>query len=577
MKWHWFNENGFLRGDEIARIRREQIFRTDRKAGRVSQHYSNNDLKAKGILMANESSKQMIRRSADRRFSTRWIVGSGIDIGCGSDPLTKLRDFFPLMTSLKPWDLDDGDAMLMNTEQDETYDFVHSSHCLEHLTDPNVAIENWIRICKPGGHLIITVPDEDMYEQGVWPSTFNYDHKWTFTISKHKSWSPKSISLCGYLEKFADEIEVLKIEKLDSGFVYNSPRIDQTLGPLAESAIEIILKKRRGKTPETGETGKAKKSTKDQLELSKRFLEGVHHQQMGNNLEAIKAYQDILQSQPENLAALNNLSILLPPASAEKSLRIALSIEPNYLDALVNLGLRLLERKQYLEAREVARRALSLSPDNKSAVYIIDKSDAATSENMDVACNTTQSPNSSPETLYTRALDAENSGKTKNAIEFAEQAIAIDNNHINSHILLGRQLLKSGDFQRGAEEIGWIWHGKIHGSQIGAFLDETGNLVPQHGKRVVISADSGIGDSLQLFRYATLLKSTGATVIIECQPEIERLVKSMQGVDEVYVQGRLSGHYDIRVPLHNLIGAFRTCLESIPNTVPYFQPNRFRS
>src|ERR1700726_4280963 len=155
--------------------------------------------------MANETTKQMVRRSSDRRFSTRWIIGDGIDIGWGPDPLLNLADFFPLVKALRPRDLPDGDAILMAGVEDATYDFVHSSHCLEHLVDPFLAMTHWIRICKEEGHLLVTVPDEDLYEQGVWPSTFNSDHKWTFTILKFRSWSPRSISVIRLLERFQED------------------------------------------------------------------------------------------------------------------------------------------------------------------------------------------------------------------------------------------------------------------------------------------------------------------------------------------------------------------------------------
>lgn len=63
--------------------------------------------------MANETSKQMLWRSSDRRFITRWILGDSIDIGCGGDRLSKVSDRCSLMKSLKPWDFPVGDAMLM--------------------------------------------------------------------------------------------------------------------------------------------------------------------------------------------------------------------------------------------------------------------------------------------------------------------------------------------------------------------------------------------------------------------------------------------------------------------------------
>lgn len=134
--------------------------------------------------------------------------------------------------------------MLMAGVAPESYDFVHSSHCLEHTVDPTVALGNWIRICKRGGHLVVTVPDEDLYEQGVFPSTFNPDHKWTFTIGKAQSWCPKSINVIELIGQFTHEVEILKIELLDSGFIYGRERQDQTWGTLAESAIEIVLRKK---------------------------------------------------------------------------------------------------------------------------------------------------------------------------------------------------------------------------------------------------------------------------------------------------------------------------------------------
>lgn len=194
-----------------------------------------------------ESSKAMVRRNFDARFANRWLVGSGIDIGAGNDSLGMFAASLPRMTALRAWDLPDGDAMLMQGVADESFDFVHSSHCLEHLQDPNVALANWIRICKPGGHLVVMVPDEDLYEQGVFPSTFNDDHKWTFTVGKAESWSPRSINVVELVYRFSAVVAVQKIEVLDAGFYYDAQRFDQTMLPTGESAIEFVLRKR---TPE---------------------------------------------------------------------------------------------------------------------------------------------------------------------------------------------------------------------------------------------------------------------------------------------------------------------------------------
>lgn len=133
---------------------------------------------------------------------------------------------------------------IMSSCLDNTFDFVVSSHCLEHMVDVCEALKNWIRIVKEGGYLIITVPDEDLYEQNQWPSVYNKDHKHTFTIYKSKSWYDTSINVLDLLIAFSDFIEIEKIEKINDFYNFNVSKMDQTLHPNIESCIEIILKKR---------------------------------------------------------------------------------------------------------------------------------------------------------------------------------------------------------------------------------------------------------------------------------------------------------------------------------------------
>lgn len=190
-----------------------------------------------------ETGKSIFSKIKDSRYATRYLVGQGIDIGAGSDSLGLYGEFFPLMQSCRAWDLPDGDAELMNSVGDDCFDFVHSSHCLEHMVDPKRALDNWLRILKPGGHLICLVPDEDLYEQGIFPS-INPDHLHTFTIYKSKSWCSRSINVLTLLEQVSYSVQILKIELLDATYRYNhTDRFDQTTTPIGECAIEFILKK----------------------------------------------------------------------------------------------------------------------------------------------------------------------------------------------------------------------------------------------------------------------------------------------------------------------------------------------
>ncbi|MDQ6627564.1 MAG: class I SAM-dependent methyltransferase [Pseudomonadota bacterium] len=88
-----------------------------------------------------------------------------------------------------------GDANHVSAFAPGSFDCVYSSHCLEHVYDPVDTLMNWWSLVKRGGTLFLIVPDEDLYEQGVFPSRFNSDHKSTFTLAKKQSWSPRSFNV----------------------------------------------------------------------------------------------------------------------------------------------------------------------------------------------------------------------------------------------------------------------------------------------------------------------------------------------------------------------------------------------
>jgi SAM-dependent methyltransferase len=191
-----------------------------------------------------EMSKSILRRQRDPNFVTRYFKGAGVDIGGFPDPLSLYTEFFPLVESLRIWDLEDGDAELMQSVENDAFDFVVSSHCLEHLRDPYIGLANWFRILKPGGYLVVTIPEEDLYEQGTWPSNKNLDHKWSFTVWKERSWAPQSVNVLTLLQSLGEKADIRSIGVEDSGYRYSVPNFDQTLTPTAESAIEFIVRKK---------------------------------------------------------------------------------------------------------------------------------------------------------------------------------------------------------------------------------------------------------------------------------------------------------------------------------------------
>ena len=58
---------------------------------------------------------------------------------------------------------------------DHAYDFILSSHCLEHVANPLAALREWRRVTRPGGHLLLALPD---------PSR-TFDHRRPVTTLAH--------------------------------------------------------------------------------------------------------------------------------------------------------------------------------------------------------------------------------------------------------------------------------------------------------------------------------------------------------------------------------------------------------
>lgn len=140
----------------------------------------------------------------------RALSGKGLDIGAGDDPVRP---------DVQVFDVEHGDANRVTAfvTELESFDYVYSSHCLEHMHDPAVTLADWWALVKPGGTMIVIVPDEDLYEQGYWPSIFNSDHKATFTISKQKSWSPVSRNLLD-LGRGLPNAEIVSVRLQDDNY-----------------------------------------------------------------------------------------------------------------------------------------------------------------------------------------------------------------------------------------------------------------------------------------------------------------------------------------------------------------------
>jgi SAM-dependent methyltransferase len=120
-----------------------------------------------------------------------WSVAgkSGIEIGGPSHEFSKagLIPIYPLLGSLQTcnytqwnlWSQDKvnyvHDATKLESIEDGKYDFLLACHVLEHVANPLKALNEWHRVLKPGGSLLVLLPDKN----------HTFDHRRPYTTFEH--------------------------------------------------------------------------------------------------------------------------------------------------------------------------------------------------------------------------------------------------------------------------------------------------------------------------------------------------------------------------------------------------------
>lgn len=181
-----------------------------------------------------ETAKAYSRRLEEGYFD-KYCQGSGIDIGYGGD-LLRLPDH--VRAHVRPWDIGNGDATLMNGIPAATFDFVYSSHCLEHVYFPVTALRNWWRILKPGGFLLLNIPHRDLYEKRLrLPSAWNSDHKTFWLVSRNEP--PNTYGIVPLIRQELEDAFILRAEPVTSGWQATPPD-EHSIG---EFSIEVVVQK----------------------------------------------------------------------------------------------------------------------------------------------------------------------------------------------------------------------------------------------------------------------------------------------------------------------------------------------
>lgn len=175
-----------------------------------------------------ETTKARERRKREGFFE-KFCTGRGLDVGYGGDILTP---------NCVGWDMEHGDAQYLRGVPDESYDFVSSSHTLEHMVDPAVSLKNWWRVVRPGGYLILYLPHRDLYEKKkTLPSRWNLDHKHFFLLNDNEP--PDTLGVLPLIARSLDGYEVMEARDCSEGHTITDPELHSN----GEYSIEVVLKK----------------------------------------------------------------------------------------------------------------------------------------------------------------------------------------------------------------------------------------------------------------------------------------------------------------------------------------------
>lgn len=106
----------------------------------------------------------------------KYITGDILDVACGGDKI--IPDAIGFDGRYLPGvdiigNHDDLWVKVRGTRKDnhfiDVFDTIFSSHFLEHCPDQYTTITTWLTMLKPGGHLILYLPDGDHYDNKANP------------------------------------------------------------------------------------------------------------------------------------------------------------------------------------------------------------------------------------------------------------------------------------------------------------------------------------------------------------------------------------------------------------------------
>jgi hypothetical protein len=277
--------------------------------------------------------------------------------------------------------------------------------------------------------------------------------------------------------------------------------------------------------------------------LSEQTLTAWNFHWAGDHARAEKICHDVLAEDARNANAWYLLATLAYRAgrieSAIEQFQRADAIEPDRADLSNDFGVVLLAAGRFDEAVPFLAKAVVAQPDN-------------------------------PQVCVNLANALRDQGRFNEALLYLQHAIEIQPDNAEAHWDRALTWLLAGDYERGWPEFEWRF-------RLAGFEDFPNVGVPRWdgsalaGRTILVFAEQGVGDTLQMARYAAVMKSGGARVVVGCRPTLAKLLANVVGVDEVLTQGSVLPRLDFWAPLMSLPGICNTTRATIPAEVPYLR------
>jgi tetratricopeptide (TPR) repeat protein len=306
----------------------------------------------------------------------------------------------------------------------------------------------------------------------------------------------------------------------------------------------------------------------------------------GLALDALKRHEEALASFDCALAldrrhadALNNRGLTLAAlgrgADALSSWDEALAADPSHLSALHNRARARYGLKRYDAALADYDRLLAVRPDNIDALNNRGGSLAAlgrVAEALESYDRAIAIDPRRPECLINKGNLLADLHEFERALAAYAEAATLDGKRAEANWCASLVRLRLGNFAQGWQGYEWRWR-QASWEKLRRHFSAPPWLGRESlmGRRILLHAEQGYGDTIQFARFAKDIAALGATVLLEVQPSLKPLFSDFPGVAEVYGRGDPLPRFDWHCPLMSLPLAVGTSLDTIPRSIPYLQ------